>query len=98
MTSCWTVFWLSPRALAMRGTWYSAAATVISGSSPEPEVVTRSTGTGPGGAFGFSFLSAVTRCCTLWIRALLVGPRFEAEELSASWGDGVPLRFTVAEE
>ena len=35
-----------PRAFAMRGAWNSAAAGVMSGSSPDAEVVTKSTGTG----------------------------------------------------
>ena len=38
-----------PRALATRGTWNSAPAGVMSGSSPLAEVVTRSTGTGVSG-------------------------------------------------
>src|SRR3989442_1553393 len=63
----------------------------MSGSNPDADDVTRSTGTGPGGAFGFSFISAATRCCTFWIRTLFVGPRFEPAELSASYGEGVPV-------
>ncbi len=44
---------LNPRAAATRWTWYSAAATLMCGSSPLPEAVTRSTGIGsvlPGSA------------------------------------------------
>ena len=44
-----------PRSLAMRGTWNSAAAGEISGSRPEPEDVTRSTGIGRAGIFGVQF-------------------------------------------
>src|SRR5260370_36590443 len=73
----------------MRGTWYIAPAIVISGSSPDPDAVTRSTGTGPGGALGFSFFSAATLCCTVWMNAALVGPEFEAVEVSAAEGSGV---------
>ena len=42
--------------------------------------MTRSTGTGPVGALGFSFFSSATRCCTSLIKTLFVGPRFEAVE------------------
>src|SRR5579871_1363291 len=91
VTDCW----LMPRAAATMGTWYIAAAIVISGSSPEPEVVTRSTGTGPDGTGRFSFLNsacnAATRCCTSCLSVALVGPRFEAIELSAAYGSGVPV-------
>ena len=45
---------LSPRALATRGTWSSAAAGLISGSSPLPDAVTRSIGTCAGETPGFS--------------------------------------------
>ncbi len=71
---------------------------VMSGSSPDPEAVTRSTGTGPGGALGFSFFNAATRCCTVCTSALLVGPRFEAAELSAAYGSGAPVAAEAVAE
>ena len=43
---CRTCLRSSPRSRAIRGTWNSAAAGVMSGSRPEAEVVTRSMGTG----------------------------------------------------
>src|SRR5579875_626880 len=75
---------------------------VISGSRPEPEVVTRSTGTGPEGTGSPSALNsafhAATRCCTSCINTLFVGPRFEADEFSALYGSGWPVFWlTVAE-
>src|SRR5438132_12920868 len=92
------MLWLSPRAAATRGTWYRVAAIVMSGSSPDPELVTRSTGTGPGGALGFSFFNSATRCCTVWTSVLLVGPRFEAVEFSALYGCALlPSSDRVAE-
>src|SRR5215467_15691259 len=90
-----TTCWLSPRAAATIGTWYIAPAIVMSGSRPEPEDVTRSTGTGPAGTGRFSFLNsacnAAMRCCTSCLSVALVGPRFEAVELSAAYGSGVPV-------
>jgi len=70
-----------PRALAMRATWYSAAAGLISGSRPEAEVVTRSTGTGP---LPLAARSWSTAAVTRSMRALLVGPRLDPPELFAS--------------
>src|SRR5262249_10627234 len=63
------------RALATRGTWNNAAAGEMCGSSPPPEVVTRSIGTCDDPcAPGFSCLSLSTSACTRSISALLVGP------------------------
>ena len=46
-TACRTAVLASSRGpLATRATWYSAAAGLMSGSSPEADVVTRSTGIG----------------------------------------------------
>ena len=70
-----------PRAAAIRATWYSAAAGLISGSSPEPDVVTRSTGTG---AFPFAARSSSTAAVTRSMRAWFVGPRFEPADAFAS--------------
>ena len=53
-TSCRTWSSGNPRALATRGTWNSAPAGVMSGSSPLADVVTRSDGIG---VLGFSFAS-----------------------------------------
>src|SRR5215467_9595881 len=97
VTSFVTTTWESPRAAAMRGIWYMAPAIVISGSSPDPDVVTRSTGTGPGGAFGFSFFNRAICFCTFWISTLFVGPRLEAFDHPALYGCGFPLRSVVAE-
>ena len=52
----------------------------ISGSSPLPDVVTRSTGTAADGFSAFSFsTSSLIRSAS----ALLVGPRLEPPELAA---------------
>ena len=59
----------------------SAAAGVMSGSRPEAEVVTRSTGTG---LPGFSACKVATSCFTRSMSFWLVGPRFEPPELAAS--------------
>src|SRR5262249_788332 len=84
-STCWSTSWRTRssgmlRAFATRGTWKSAAAGEICGSSPPPEVVTRSMGTA---AEGVSCLSLSTSPCTRSISALLVGPRFEPPELAA---------------
>ena len=70
-----------PRAFATRSSWYRAAATLISGSRPLPEAVTRSTGIGavlPGSAA----LRASMRPLTASTSAGLVGPWFEPLELA----------------
>ena len=54
-----------------------AAAGVMCGSRPLPEVVTRSTGTD---AFGFSDRSWSVAAVTRSINGLLVGPRFDPPE------------------
>ena len=46
----------------------------MSGSSPLPDVVTRSIGTG---SDGFSFLRVSMSACTRSINALFEGPRFD---------------------
>src|SRR5438445_9078305 len=77
-----------PRTRATRANWYCAAAGEICGSSPEPDAVTRSTGTGaalPGSAA----CNASMRCLTASVNALLVGPRFEPVDEAALFGDGV---------
>src|SRR5271157_5771821 len=71
------------RALATRGTWKSAAATLMSGSTPLAEAVTRSTGTSPRGE-EWSWRSAATRSRTESSNAGLVGPSFEPVEPEAS--------------
>ena len=72
---------LIPRAAATRATWYSAAAGLMSGSRPEADVVTRSTGIG---AFPLAARSWSTCCVIRSMSAWLVGPRFETAELLAS--------------
>src|SRR6187402_2700861 len=57
----------------------------MSGSRPDADVVTKSTGTG---VEPFSALSLSTSPFTRSINALLVGPRFEPEELAALYGCG----------
>src|SRR5579864_2659430 len=70
------------RSLATRGIWNSAPAGVMCGSSPEPEVVTRSTGTGlPGFSDCRVVTSVFTRSTSFW----LVGPKLLPEELSAAY-------------
>src|SRR5262249_11794731 len=70
----------------------------MSGSSPEPEAVTRSAGIGvPAGTSGFSFFRSSMRCWTVWMSVWFVGPRLEAPELSAEYGAGVPCGLLVAE-
>ena len=76
------------RALAMRGTWNSAASGEMCGSRPLADVVTRSAGTG---AAGFSFFSASMSPCTRSMSALLEGPRFEPPEFAALYGAGMVL-------
>src|ERR1700722_16343169 len=62
----------------------------MSGSSPEPDVVTRSTGPAPFAPFGFSVCTeAVTRVGS----AVFVGARFEPLEADASY----PLPAPAAE-
>src|SRR6266436_6514057 len=73
-TSARTSSSLKPRSRATRGNWNSAAAGEISGSRPEPEVVTKSMGIG---ALGFSACNFCTSPFTRSSNALLVGPRFE---------------------
>ena len=53
----------------------------MSGSSPEADVVTRSTGIG---VLPFSAWYVSTESWIRWIRSSLVGPRFEPAELLAS--------------
>src|SRR5262245_57763181 len=60
----------------------------MSGSSPLPDVVTRSTGTG---ADGFFFLRPSTAPAIRSASALLVGPRFEPPELAALYGASTVL-------
>ena len=76
------------RALAIRGTWKSAASGEMCGSRPMAEVVTRSCGTG---AFGFSFFNVSMSPCTRSISALLDGPRFDPPEFAALYGAATVL-------
>ena len=62
------------RALATRGTWYSAAAGLTSGSRPDADAVTNSIGTG---ALPLAARSASTRDVMASINALDVEARFE---------------------
>ena len=66
----------APRAFATRATWYSAAAGLMCGSSPLPEAVTRSTGTGAV-LSGSASRSASTRALTASASAGLSGPWLE---------------------
>src|ERR1700759_5326472 len=75
------------RAFATRGIWYLAAAGEISGSTPDADAVTRSTGTGavlPGSAAR----NVAMRCLTASISAGLVGPRFDAPDDDGLFGNG----------
>src|SRR5262249_10800733 len=75
------------RALATRGIWNAAAAGVMSGSRPLPDVVTRSTGI----RMALSALSLSESSLTRSIRLLLVGPRFDPPEFWALYGAGTVL-------
>src|ERR1035438_4410569 len=76
------------RAVAIRGTWKSAASGEIWGSRPLPAVVTRSIGTGADGFSAFSFSTSSLMRST---SALLVGPRLEPPELAALYGNETVL-------
>ena len=76
------------RALAILGTWNSAAPGEMCGSRPLADVVTRSDGTG---AEGFSFFRASMSPCTRSISALLEGPRFDPPEFAALYGAATVL-------
>src|SRR5215467_6109066 len=87
-TSCLTASGGSWLALATRATWYRAAAGLMCGSSPLPEAVTRSTGTGtvlPGSAAR----SASTRAWTALTRSGFVGLRLDPEDEAALYGNGL---------
>ncbi len=73
-TSARTWSAVMPRACATRATWYSAASGLMSGSSPEAEVVTRSTGIG---AFPFAARRSSTDFVIRSMSAFEVGPRLE---------------------
>src|SRR5262245_44653455 len=78
-TSALTFRGSRPRAFATRAAWYSAAARLMCGSSPLPEAVTRSAGTGavlPGSASR----SAFTRAVTASVNAGMVRPWFRPPE------------------
>ena len=70
-----------PRAAATRATWYSAAAGLMCGSSPDAEVVTRSTGIGASPLRGPEPLDVGRDPVD---ERLFVGPRFEPAEAFAS--------------
>src|SRR5262249_32999535 len=78
---------------AMRRDWSAAYAGEISGSMPEPDGTTASTGmpwiVSPGLYGRSSFRIAVTFCATSFARAGLVGPRFEKVVPSALYGGEV---------
>ena len=80
-TAAWTSACEMPRAWATRATWYAAASGLMSGSRPDADVVTRSTGIG---AFPYVACIWATWSVIRWIRSLFVGPRFEPAELFAS--------------
>ena len=71
--SAWTLSFDSPRATATRGAWKSADCRLMSGSSPEPEAVTRSTGTG----CSVVAPSAAVRPATRFRKSGFFVPRFE---------------------
>src|SRR5215469_4012109 len=75
------------RACATRSTWYAAAAGEISGSSPLPDDVTRSTGMGCETSVPAA-LRAAMRPLSSSASAGLVGPRFEAPEPVGLYGIG----------
>src|SRR5262249_39185471 len=71
-----------PLALEIRGIWYSAAAGEMWGSSPEPDAVTRSAGTGVGPP------KSLMRLSTASFSAGLVGPWFEPDDEAPLYGMG----------
>src|SRR5512138_1013416 len=71
-----------PLALEILATWYCAAAGEMCGSSPEPEAVTRSAGT------GVRPPRSLMRLSTASFSAGLVGPWFEPEEDVPLYGIG----------
>src|SRR6266536_607913 len=86
---CWstsraTAAGSSPRALATRLTWKSAAAGEMSGSSPDPEAVTSSDGTCAAVVPGLDLSSASSRSLTSWSSLAEVGPRLEAPDARGS--------------
>src|ERR1700722_2928232 len=85
-----------PRAFATRWTWYSAAAGEMSGSSPLPDEVTRSTGTASL-ASGSAAVSASRRPFTSSPSDELVGPRLDAPDAPALYGSALLLLSAVAE-
>ncbi len=66
-----------PRSSATRAAWSRAFATEMSGSSPEPDAVTASTGTCTSAPRRLSFRYAFTRSPTNFRKAGFVGPRFD---------------------
>src|SRR5271154_2712620 len=93
----WWVIWLTRlrtvsagrlRMAAMAGAWRRAFSSEMSGSRPEPELVTASAGTGPGPK---GLVWAATRCLMLVSSAALVGARLEAPDSLASYGVGMVL-------
>src|SRR5258705_6712533 len=82
-----TVSSATPRVLATRRIWYSAAATLMSGSRPLPDAVTRSTGTGAL-LSGSASRSALMRSFTASASAGLRGPWFEPDEAMPLYGCG----------
>lgn len=71
------------RSRATRGTWNSAAAGEMCGSTPDADVVTRSIGTG---ASGFSWRAVSTFAATASTNLLFVGPSWLPAEFAASYG------------
>ena len=72
----------------MRGTWYNAAAGLISGSSPLPEAVIKSIGIGKE-ADGLCSLRTLRRCLIVFKNFGLDGPKLEPDELVPLYGKGV---------
>src|SRR5208283_2709456 len=73
---------LIPLTRAIRGIWNSAAAGEISGSSPDPDAVTRSAGIATP---GFSFCNFATSCFTRSTSCWFVGPKFEPDDAVGSY-------------
>jgi hypothetical protein len=84
------------RSRAMRGTWNSAAAGEISGSRPEPDAVTKSTGIGAVGFSAWSFFYvrfyAINQLMICWtlvessrLRCVVYGTGVGAARVEMAW-------------
>src|SRR5271166_2920658 len=81
----------TPRARATRSTCRAALAGLMSGSSPEAEVVSMSAGKGRATSSGCAPSRVLRSPSIRSIKVLLVGPRLDPPELAALYGAGIVL-------